>query len=185
MKNLFIIIIGVLCVNCAPKITESKNETEKEVVETVESVLKNLNKPKRGILQIIDKYQELLLKQSGDKCGEWGGDTEEFRIYKTNYKGRILADYKKTIIDCDDPYLEKIKPKIFEEKAFELTEKQLKIIDECIKELIHQKLSVEPRISHSGITNIVVSRDSSLIIVDYTQFHWPKFKELTKILTRK
>ena len=184
-KILPILIIGTLLANCAVKKTDPKKENEKEVVETVESVLKNLNNPKTGTLQLINTYQEILLKQSGDKCGEWGGDTEEFRVYKTSYKGKILADYKKTIIDCDDPYSEKNEPKIIEKNGFELTDKELTLIDDCIIELIHQKLSVEPRISHSGIANYVIARDSTLVIVDYPSFNWPKFKELTKIITRK
>ena len=60
----------------------------------------------------LDTYQELILKQKGDKCGEWGGDTKEIRIYKKEHKGKIFADYKNTIIDCKDPYSEKIEPKI-------------------------------------------------------------------------
>jgi hypothetical protein len=184
-KILLILIIGTLLANCAVKKTDPKKETEKEVVETVESVIKNLDNPRTGTLQIINTNQELLLKQSGDKCGEWGGDTEEFRIYRISYKGKILVDYKKTIIDCDDPYSEKNDPKIIEKNGFELTDTELKLIDDCINELIHHKLSVEPRISHSGIANYVIARDSSLVIVDYPSFKWPKFKELTKIITRK
>ena len=186
MKNLILILFfGILFTNCADKKPSKNSETEKEVVEIVENVIKNLNNPETGTLQIIDTYQELLLKQSGDKCGEWGGDTEEIRIYKTRHKGKTLADFKKTIIDCDDPYSQKSKPKIIEKKGIELTETELKLINDCINELVSQKISTEQRISHSGIANTVMTRDSTLIIEDYPSFRWLKFKELTKIITEK
>jgi len=183
-KILLTLIIGILLVNCADKKTESKTEAD-EVVETVDSVIKNLGETENGTLKIIDTYQELILKQKGDKCGEWGGDTKEIRIYKTEHKGKIFADYKNTIIDCKDPYSEKTEPKIIEKKEIVLNDSELNLAQESISELMNYKLTTELRISHSGIGNQVISRDSTLIINDWPSFGWPKFRELIQQIEKK
>ena len=178
------LIIGILLVNCSDKKTESKAETD-EVVETVESVIKNLGNTESGTLNIIDTYQELILKQKGDKCGEWGGDTKEIRIYKTEHNGKFFADYKKTIIECKDPYSQKREPKIIEKKEIILNDSELNLAQESISELMNYKLTTEQRISHSGIGNYVISRDSTLVIEDWPSFGWTKFRELIKQIEKK
>ncbi|REG84120.1 hypothetical protein [Winogradskyella sediminis] len=183
-KILLTLIIGLLLANCADKKTESKAEND-EVVETAESVIKNLGNTENGTLKIIDSYQELILKQNGNKCGEWGGDTKEIRIYKTEHNGKFFADYKNIIIDCKDPYSEKNKPKIIEKKEIILDESELNLAQESISELIKYKLTTEQRISHSGIGNYVISIDSTLIIEDWPSFGWPKFRELIKQIENK
>ncbi|RPD94279.1 hypothetical protein EGM88_12625 [Aureibaculum marinum] len=183
-KILLTLIIGILLANCADSKTESKAETD-EVIETVESVIKNLGTTESETLKIIDSYQELILKQNGNKCGEWGGDTKEIRIYKTEHKGKIFADYKNIIIDCKDPYSEKNEPKTIEKKEVILNESELNLAQESISELIKYKLTTEQRISHSGIGNYVISRDSTLIIEDWPSFGWPKFRELIKQIENK
>jgi hypothetical protein len=185
MKKPFLLcIIGILLVNCTDKKTEPKTETE-EVVEIIESVIKNLENTEKGTLNIIDTYQELLLKQKGDKCGEWGGDSKEIRIYKSEHNGKFFADYRKTIVDCDDPYSQKNKPKIIEKKRVILNDAELILAEKSIIELIDYKLTTEQRISHSGIGNYVVSRDSTLIIEHWPSFGWPKFRELIKQIENK
>ncbi|MEP0460453.1 MAG: hypothetical protein ABJP52_17050 [Flavobacteriaceae bacterium] len=179
-KLLTLLMLGILLANCADK----KTEPEK-VVETVESVVKNLGNTENGTLKIIDSYQEILLKQKGNKCGEWGGDTEEIRIYKSKRKGSVFVDYKKSIIDCKDPYSEKSKPKIIEKNEISLNQSELNLAQESITELIDYKLTNEQRISHSGIGNYVISRDSTLIIEDWPSFGWPKFRELVKRIENK
>ena len=64
-KQLLILLIGILLTNCAYKKTESKKETKKGV-KTLESVIKNLGKSEKATLNIIDDYQEILLRQKGD-----------------------------------------------------------------------------------------------------------------------
>ncbi len=183
-KILLTLIIGILLANCSDKKTDQKAETD-VVVETVETVIKNLGNTENGTLKIIDTYQELLLKQKGDKCGEWGGDTKEIRIYKSEHKGNVYADFKETIIDCKDPYSEKNKPKIIEKKAILLNDSELNLAQESISELINYKLTTEQRFSHSGIGNYVISRDSTLIIENWPSFAWPKFRELIKQIENK
>ena len=187
-KILLILIIGILLANCADKKTEPKTELKTEtaeVVQTVESVINNIGETEIGTLNIVDTYQELLLKQKGNKCGEWGGDTEEIRIYKTAYKGKTFADYKKIIIDCKDPYSQKTKPEIIEKKSIVLNEKELLLVEKSILELIDFKLKTEQQISHSGIGNSVISRDSTLIVEHWPSFGWPKFRELIKQIENK
>ena len=183
-KQLLILLIGILLTNCAYKKTESKKETKKGV-KTLESVIKNLGKSEKATLNIIDDYQEILLRQKGDKCGEWGGDTEEIRIYKTEYTGKFFADYKKTIIDCDDPYSKKKQPKNIEKKGIILNALELTLAEKSITELVDYKLTTEQSFSHSGIGNYVISRDSTLIIEHWPSFNWPKFRELIKLIKEK
>ncbi len=183
-KVLPTLMIGILLANCADKKTESNDETD-EIVETVENVIKNLDNPETGTLKIIDTYQELILKQKGDKCGEWGGDTKEIRIYKTEHNGKIFADYKETIIDCKDPYSQKSEPEIIEIKEIILSDLELNLAQESISDLLNYKLTTEQRISHSGIGNYVTSRDSSLVVEDWPSFGWTKFRELIKQIENK
>ena len=182
---LIILSVFILLVSCANKKNDTNTETEDEVVETVQNVIKNIGNQEKGTLDIIDTYQELLLKQNGNKCGEWGGDIEEIRIYKPEHKGKVFADYKKTVVDCNDPYSQKSQPNIIEKKAIVLNKSELNLAVESITELINYKLTTEQRISHSGIGNYVISRDSTLIIQHWPSFKWPKFKELIKLIEKK
>ncbi len=183
-KLLIILIIGILYSSCAYKKAEKDKKTE-EVKEIVQSVTENLEKNEKGILNIIDTYQEIMLVQKGDKCGEWGGDTDEIRIYKTKYKGEILADYKKTIVDCNNPYSQKNKPIVKEKKEIALNNSELNLAQESITELINYKLTTEKRISHSGIGNYVISRDSTLTVQHWPSFGWPKFRKLVEQIGKK
>jgi len=175
---LTILSFFILLVSCADKTNDTNTET-------VQDVIKGIANQEKGKLDLIDTYQEILLRQIGDKCGEWGGDTEELRIYKPESKGKILADYKKTVIDCNDPYSRKNQPNILEKKAIGLNESELKLAEESITELINYKLKTEQRISHSGIGNYIISRDSTLIIEHWPSFKWPKFRELIKLIEQK
>ena len=181
MKNfLFTLIIVFLsygCENKKQKENSSLNEKDK---------LDLKNKPiENNLFGAIDTYQEINLYQTNNKCGEWGGDVETIRVYKTELDQQILVDYTEKTIDCEDPYSDKSEPNIRFRNGIAITQADKKLIQDCITELINYKLTAKQIISHSGIGNMVITKDSTLIIKDWPSFVWPKFRELSKTLREK
>ncbi len=177
MRNvIFTLIFSILFFGC-----ETKN---KKVDATFNQVNKS-NPFENNLFGAIDTYQEINLYQTNNKCGEWGGDIETIRVYKTQYEQRLLVDYTEKTIDCKDPYSEKSEPIIRSRNGIEITQMEKKLIQDCITELINYKLSTKQIISHSGIGNMVITKDSTLIIKDWPSFNWPKFRELTKTMREK
>lgn len=154
-------------------------------------------KPKAGeiFLQSINEWQELQMIQTDDRYGEWGGNTFIFRIYKKTDSDLILADYKELEGSPDPPpppdpdsiikpwY--NYKPVVVEKNALKLSAAELELIQKSILELTIQKLENEDRISHSGISNVVIFQDSSLIIKDYPSIKWSNFQKLKKSVLEK
>jgi len=129
--------------------------------------------------------QEIELSQTDDKCGEWGGDTQIIRIYKMECKGIVLADFKQIIVNCTDPNSENSKSKTIVKTAIELTISEKQLVEDCIAELTAHKKTSEKHIIHSGNLNTVKFKDPTLIIEDWSRFHWPKFQELSKTINNK
>ena len=179
MRGLLVIFTTVFAlVGCNGNQKKDLNDTVKFESNTSEKV----KVKEDASLNIVDMYQDITLRQRGDECGEWGGNSTEIRIYKNIQTQLILADYKKTIIDCKAPYKDS---DIKEINAIALDKAELKLIEESIAQLTDHKLSTKQEIAHSGISNSVVSRDSSLIIEHWPSFKWSKFRELIKTLEEK
>ena len=183
MKNSIIVIsLLIILVSCVDQ--KDNPKTRIDTNDEVASKTK-LDSSVDETLKFIDTYHEILLQQNGDKCGEWGGDIDQIRIYRAERSGIILADYKKIIIDCSDPYSENSQPIIEEKTEATLNDIELKLAEESINELLCYKLTTKEKISHSGIRNYVASKDSTLIIDHWPSFKWPKFRELVKIIEKK
>ena len=162
---------------------KAKQDKEDKLALNVRTLPNDLQES--GLLKMIDSYQEIYLIQINDKCGEWGGDKEQVRIYKNRPSDKILLDYKKLIINCDDPYSQKETAQLNEKDKIESNNEILELIEASIHDLIDQKLSNEQQISHSGIANYVISKDSTLIIKDYPSKEWSNFEELITLIRKK
>lgn len=195
MKKIFsIIVIGVLFLSCTHRkveqetkvsISQESNDEESMVNDIIDAILEMGNEKAVETLKIIDSMQELHLKQNDEKCGEWGGDIVEIRIYKNLNNENIYADYKKTIIDCKDPDSYEIQPEIIKKNNIHLNENHLNLVEKSILELVQYKLSAKRWISHSGHINTVISKDSTLLIEDYSQFKWPTFKKFITLVEKE
>ena len=165
---------------------EIKQQNSPELIKPVEHL--NKTEPKDSLVHLseyIDGYNEIYLYQQDDKCGEWGGNIIEIKLYKSVKTGEILADYSKTIVECDSINIKNYKPQLIEKKSLIMNNKELKIAYESILELVDFKLSNSKRITHSGVFNEIKSKDSSLKVTHYPSNEWPKLKMLVKELKKK
>ena len=180
-----VFLLFILLASCTDGKNDLNVETAARSVEVYgNEIVDNLDVENPN-LAIIDTYQEILLRQNDDKWGEWGGDREEIRIYLDANDESILADYTKTIIDCNDPYSTKKQPIVVAKKAIVMNALDLTLVQGCIIELTKYKLSTKEIISHSGTRNSVVSIDSTLLIDHWPSFDWPKFRKLVKSIENK
>ena len=156
-------------------------------------------------LELIDFHQELKLVHIDDRLGEWGGNTFIFRIYKDKNSEQIFADYKEFEGTTNPPpppnpnessestkmwyeYGSKLynyDSILVEKNKIKLTLNDKELIENAVIELINHKLKNESIINHSGLHNIVVSKDSSLIIDDYPSINWTNFQKLKKSLIKE
>ena len=159
--------------------------------------LKVNTQKKRGIWGDLFRYDLLLfgfqdtlfLTNNDSKCGEWGGDSERITIYPA--KGKILADYKKNIFDCEN--LEKSNYNTFEiieKKETEIYLKDEKLIKDCIRDLLNYRLVHSGLVSHAGTYKTVEIKSGnnkpSLFITCYTDdFMWSKFHQLKRRITNE
>lgn len=155
------------------------------------------DKPKteESFLQSINEWQEIELIQTDDRYGEWGGNTFIFRIYKMADSDSILADYKELEGSQEPPpppdpdslrqpwY--NYKPVVMERKGIKLSTTEKELIQKAILELTINKLENKNSISHSGISNTVISQDSTLVIRDYPSIKWSNFQLLKKSVLEK
>lgn len=172
--KIFTILLGFLVVSC-------QNQEKSE--------------PEKNFLKSLNEWQELQLIQTDDRYGEWGGNTFIFRIYKNADSDSILADYKELEGSPDPPpppdpdSITKpwydYKPVVIEKKALKLSATEKELIQKSILELTIQKLENEDRLSHSGISNVVIFQDSSLIIKDNPSIKWSNFQKLKKSVLEK
>lgn len=134
----------------------------------------------------------ITLIQKGDECGEFGGNLEMIKIFNNSTntkdifdKADVLASYS-LYDDCgNNPPIEKMKP-LESFISCDLSEKDMKAILSAIEELINMRLENMSFISHSGKINMVIAKDSSIIIRDYPSSEWKGFKKLrSKLIKRK
>tara|TARA_R110001606_G_scaffold398072_1_gene576265 strand:+ start:691 stop:1230 length:540 start_codon:yes stop_codon:yes gene_type:complete len=164
------------------------------LILTIISCKKEINQTsdiKLKYFQSIDEWNELELIQTNSKFGEWGGDTFVIRVYKDFNNGLLLGDYKeldgskipppppKTRADSLHWY--NYKSVLFEKKRLVLSENEKELIEKSIIELVKSRISNSNIFSHSGISNQVIYKDSTLIIYDYPSIEWSNFQKLKKI----
>ena len=67
----------------------------------------------------------------------------------------------------------------------DLSKKDITIIISTVEQLVSMKLRNTSMISHSGIANTVISKDSSITIMDYPSGNWEYFEILRNRLKRR
>ena len=185
MKKLILLIaLGFFPLSCSDRSPDKKATAQEDFIALQEQTVSSVTQ-ETDLLKIIDFYQEIYLIQRNDKCGEWGGDKEQLRIYKNNPDGRILLDYKKSIINCEDPYSQKEPAKLIEKDRISSNREILELIEKSIIDLTKHKISTPHSVSHSGIANYIISKDSTILITHYPSYRWSAFQELTKIIVEK
>ena len=150
-------------------------------------------------LKSLDYDQEILLIQTDDRLGEWGGNTFIVKIYREGDSDTVVADYKElegtkkppppppspnSSSDLIDNWFG-YKLILTEINKIRLTENDKKIIEDAIIELTKSRITNDVPFSHSGISNMVVFKDSSLVVEDYPSIKWSNFLKLKKSLLEK
>ena len=131
-------------------------------------------------------FKEIKFSHTNDKCGEWGGNNETIVVFRTEYKGPLFIEYRKRIMDCNkDPTIHYERKDYDERKMVKSTKEDIKLLELCIEELVEMKLSNQAILTHSGITNEIISRDSTFVIRDYPSKEWLNFKRLKNIVLKK
>lgn len=146
-------------------------------------------------LQSINEWQEIELSHTDDRNGEWGGNTFNIRIYKKPDLDSLFADYSELEGSMKPPPPPKngsaiqpwydYKRVIVEKNGINLSTAQQELIEKSIVELTVNKLANESNISHGGVINTVIYKDSSLVIVDYPSVEWTNFQKLKKSILEK
>lgn len=112
------------------------------------------------------------------ECGEWGGHTEIFKIYRKKNK-EIWADYKKDTVNCRG----EITRKIIYEKSIKLSQEYQEMIIEYMHDLLNQNFINKPLNSNAGDYYSVIASDSSLVISHYAS-HYDGFEVLRDKITQ-
>jgi len=149
-------------------------------------------------LKSLYRGQEILLIQTDDRLGEWGGNTFIVKIYMEEDSDTVVADYTElegTMQPPPPPSPNASSDLIYswfghksiltEVDEIILTENDKKIIEDAIIELTKSKITNEQPFSNAGISNSVIWKDSSLIIEDYPSIKWSNFLKLKKSLLEK
>jgi hypothetical protein len=152
----------------------------------------------RSLQQILMLSDTLILKQTSDKCGEWGGDEDIVKIYflfdtrQRDYE-KVMAVHihKEFMCDSLEKYQSLAIPKRLTVRSQKLRTSDLQMIDDCIYEILRDKLNNSIIISHSGIANSVEIKSSAnyieasnLIIRDYPATEWNSFKALIEKINK-
>ncbi len=132
-------------------------------------------------LNYINDIDKLSLTQRNDKCGEWGGDTKEIVIFRTDFTGQLFATIKHTVKLCP-PVEDEFEN--FQKENIKVTKEQQCLIFETIDELSKSKLSRPNFPSHAGYYNQIVLSDSSFVLDDFPSIKWRTFDELFEALTK-
>lgn len=173
------IFLGFLVLSCNDRDQSGSNE------------ISNL---RENYLQSIDEWQELKLIQTDDRYGEFGGNTFIFLLYRESDSDALFADYKELEGSKEPPPPPNpdsiIKPwynykPIVEKKSLKLSTAEKKLVENSILELTVSKLANKDELSHSGISNSVINRDSSLVIIDYPSIEWSNFRKLRQSILEK
>ena len=209
MRKFILLFILGLIVGCADNKNESLKQENKELRHKNDSLMvlidslkqsksfiyENEKQPLKGIFHLADT---LILRHHNDNCGEWGGDEEIIKIYlKKDYKkgneGDLFAFYQMNEYDCDilerNPY--QTKPKVYFSGHKKLNYESAKIVEECIFDLLRNKLTNDNFIGNAGVINSIelkgrdaFLKDPLIFIYDYPSFSWEKFRLLKKELTK-
>ncbi len=142
------------------------------------------------MLGILDEMSEIEFLREDNKYGEWGGDIDLIRIYR--YNDNTYADYLRYVgRNIPLPPPGEMDKKWYEYKTLEtkidsikLSIKEKQLIEISIINLLKNKLRNE-NIPFDGIYNSVISKDSSIVIMDYNSFDWKSFVELKTSLKKK
>jgi hypothetical protein len=167
-SRILILLSGFLFTNCLDQQTEKKE-------------------------YFFRSYIDLEITHTDDKYGEWGGDTDVVHIY---YNGEnMLVDYSSYLGSMESPSPPKPNEKPqkwyeykkldFKVDSLKLNPDEIQLVQTSILDLVKYKIENPERISHSGIYNSVVSKDSSLIIKNYPSFEWESFQKLKRLLKTK
>ncbi|WP_289661364.1 hypothetical protein [Flavobacterium panacagri] len=142
----------------------------------------------------IDFFDPITLGSSGgdnnlkisaffSECGEWGGHSEELKIFtkKKNYKDYFLT-YTKIDIDCDkrDSIGGNVET-IAVKKIIKLTNSNKKAIIEYMKRMIQSK-ATERFPGNAGDSFSIINGDSTLIIKVY-DYNSKNLKSYNQLLT--
>lgn len=169
MKHRILILLsGILFTNCSDEHTEKKE-------------------------YFLHTYNDLEITHTNDKYGEWGGDTDVVHIY---YDGEnVLVDYSLYLGSTESPLPPKpdekprkwyeYKKLDFKIDSIRLNPYEIQLVQISILDLVKHKIETPEKLSHSGIYNSVVSKDSSLIIKNYPSFEWESFQKLKSALMNK
>lgn len=184
-KILLTLIFGILLASCADKKDEKTSENEENV--------ENVQTQNKVNLKYVDRWNQIELAHTDDKYGEWGGDTDIILVYSDGKK--YYADYAKYLGSYEPPKPPKKndEPKKWYEyknlehkiDSIELNLESLQLIEDAIIYLVKEKITNSSFPSHAGISNSVISRDSTLMICSYPSDEWKSFQELkTKLIER-
>lgn len=137
---------------------------------------------KTNLLELINNINKLEILTVDDKCGEWGGNEKKLTIYRDGLKGQLLADYIEKEKNCTNGKEPQITNSI---KRIKLTQEENELILKTINELCEKKLNRKFRISHSGIFNRIMLRDSSIVISDFPSIELDNLNTLITKLKKK
>jgi len=200
MKTFLKILILILPISCDNTETNKKPEINKtdsfgtksvqaKSFENNEQETKSSKKP----LDYIDIVNEIELLHTDDKYGEWGGDTDLILIYSN--ENQYFANYSRYLGSVEPPLTpkENEKPKNwyeykkleFKVDSLKLNQSDKELIEKTILELLKNKLRNPTSFSHSGISTKIISKDSTLVIIDYPSIEWKSFQKLKKVLKKK
>lgn len=132
---------------------------------------------------------ELIMFQTDDEFGEWGGNTYYLKLYRNSKTKHLMIDYieyegKAGPSSPPDPKSdEKInwftgQPILFEKKNLIATNQFIGLISTSIKELTLAKLNNDEYVTMAGIQNQIMYSDSTLIINDYPSIKWGAFQKM-------
>lgn len=148
----------------------------------------NQTKEKNEVLNFssIQFDNELIMFQTDDKFGEWGGDTYYLKMYRNSKSKQLMIDYIEYRGKAGPPEppnpksKEQVnwfsgKPIQFEKKKLLATKELLMLISNSIQQLISARINNAENIAMSGIQNHIMCSDSSILISDYPSINWDKF----------
>jgi len=162
-KKLWLLFISFCFLSCS----------REKKVEIIEKTTKDTISEEKG-LSYISHNIKLSMIRVDDKCGEWGGDSDKLIFYRDTIDNKALfADYTKIRLTCkrlieDSTLVTRIK----------VSKKAERLIVESVRELSKIKITRKNYASHSGLYNMIMLSDSSLIVYDFPSERWRGFEKL-------
>lgn len=139
-------------------------------------------------LSFLGVNDTLFLSFRNEKCGEWGGDSQNIAVYKEFKEGKanILLDMNERKMNCDsiEKYIDQPINISFEKKRIKSEAHELKLISEAIQELINLQMhfDAEHIASNSGCFSGFRLSNKKFHLQLYPSPKWTKFNQLFKIL---